>query len=186
MYCVTCGTAIPAEADYCPACGSPTRAGEPAARAVEYDVASYGRRMVAWLLDSALTMLLPLIVISAAITASQPPDQQGEAGQTGIGFLGWLVLPLYSSLMHRYWHGQTLGKRLLSIRVQSYDGKPELTLGQSLGRSYLRMALLIGFAIPWLVDALWPLGNRERRSIHDRAANTIVVRSDRSAPETLA
>jgi uncharacterized RDD family membrane protein YckC len=186
MYCVTCGAAIPVEAYYCPACGSPTSAGELAARAVEHDVASYGRRMVAWLLDSALTALLPLIVITAAITASQPPEQQGEPGQTGIGFLGWLVLPLYSSLMHRYWHGQTLGKRLLSIRVRSYDGKPELTLGQSLGRSYLRMVLLIGFGIPWLVDALWPLGNRERRSIHDRAANTIVVRSRRSAPETLA
>jgi uncharacterized RDD family membrane protein YckC len=47
------------------------------------------------------------------------------------------------------------------------------------------MALLIGL-IPWLVDALWPLSNRERRSIHDRAANTIVVRSRRSVPETLA
>jgi hypothetical protein len=90
MYCVTCGAAIPAEAYYCPACGTATSAGQLAARAVEHDVASYGRRMVAWLLDSALTMLLPLIVISAAITASQPPDQQGRRDRPGSGsWAGW-------------------------------------------------------------------------------------------------
>ncbi len=79
-------------------------------------------------------MLLPLFVISILLTASQPPDQQGEQnGQTGIGFLAVLVLPLYSSLMHRYWHGQTLGKRVLGIRVLRYDGG-EISLGQSFGR----------------------------------------------------
>ena len=183
MYCVTCGAAITTEAHFCPACGSPTMAGQVAARAVEYDIAPYGRRVSAWLLDSALTMLPPLIAISIVSTASQPPGQQGEQGPSGIGILGCLVLPIYSSLMHRYWHGQTLGKRLLGIRVQRYDGG-ELTLGQSLGRSYLRVALLFGLGIPWLVDSLWPLGNSERRSIHDRAAGTIVVRSQGHVPES--
>ena len=60
--------------------------------------------------------------------------------------------------------GFTIGKRLLQIRVVRLDGK---LVG--LGWGLLRTVLLL-LAVPAL------LVNRDLRGLHDRAANTAVVR----------
>jgi uncharacterized RDD family membrane protein YckC len=60
--------------------------------------------------------------------------------------------------------GLTLGKRLTGIRVARLDGKPV-----GFGWALLRTVLLL-CVIPALVT------DRDLRGLHDRAANTIVVR----------
>ena len=176
MYCSRCGGALPDAAESCPACGAPVAAAE---RRSGYlappPTAAYWRRVAAWSIDSVLIVVIPFFAFAELVVSSEPAGQSGESGQTGVGFLFYLVVPLYSAILHRYWNGQTLGKRLLRIRVCGLIGQP-ITLGQSLGRSYLRMAFLfLTFGILWVIDALWPLANRDRQSLHDRAAGTLVV-----------
>ena len=60
--------------------------------------------------------------------------------------------------------GLTLGKRLTGIRVVRLDGKP-VGFGWALVRTLLLLAV-----IPPLVT------DRDLRGLHDRAANTIVIR----------
>ena len=60
--------------------------------------------------------------------------------------------------------GLTLGKRLVGIRVARLDGKP-VGFGWALVRTLLLLAV-----IPPLVT------DRDLRGLHDRAANTIVIR----------
>ena len=60
--------------------------------------------------------------------------------------------------------GITLGKRLTSIRVARLDGKP---VGLLWG--LVRTALLLTVIPPLVTD-------RDLRGLHDRAANTIVIR----------
>jgi uncharacterized RDD family membrane protein YckC len=60
--------------------------------------------------------------------------------------------------------GMTLGKRALGIRVARLDGKP---LG--FGWALLRTLLLLAVVPPLVAD-------RDLRGLHDRAANTIVLR----------
>jgi uncharacterized RDD family membrane protein YckC len=60
--------------------------------------------------------------------------------------------------------GFTVGKRLLGLRVARLDGRP-VGLGWALVRTLLLLAV-----IPPLVT------DRDLRGLHDRAANTIVIR----------
>ncbi|PZS40513.1 MAG: hypothetical protein DLM62_02495 [Pseudonocardiales bacterium] len=61
--------------------------------------------------------------------------------------------------------GFTLGKRLLGLRVARLDGRPVGFLW-----SLVRTILLITVIPPLVTD-------RDLRGLHDRAANTIVIRS---------
>lgn len=60
--------------------------------------------------------------------------------------------------------GLTLGKRLVGVRVARLDGKPV-----GLGWALLRTLLLLAVVPPLISD-------RDFRGLHDRAANTIVLR----------
>jgi hypothetical protein len=68
-----------------------------------------------------------------------------------IAILIVVLAPLYSVLLHRYWHGQCLG------------------------RSYLRIGLYMLMWLPWVIDTVWPLFHPERRALYDLATGTIVV-----------
>ncbi len=61
--------------------------------------------------------------------------------------------------------GFTVGKRLLGLRVARLDGKPV-----GFAWSLVRTLLLLAVVPPLLSD-------RDLRGLHDRAANTIVIRS---------
>jgi uncharacterized RDD family membrane protein YckC len=82
--------------------------------------------------------------------------------------LGWGIV--YFSLLPAWWNGQTLGKKLLRLRVIELTGKP-LTVMRSLRRYGGYAAGMatggIGFA-----QALWDVN---RQAIQDRVAHTVVV-----------
>jgi uncharacterized RDD family membrane protein YckC len=60
--------------------------------------------------------------------------------------------------------GLTIGKRLVRIRVASLSGRPV-----GFGWALLRTLLLLAVVPPLITD-------RDVRGLHDRAANTIVIR----------
>jgi hypothetical protein len=87
--------------------------------------------------------------------------------ELGFGF-GWASL--YMTLMLSWWRGQTLGKRLLGIRVLRLDGMPitwwvafERAGGYAAGFA----TGLLGFA-----QVYW---DSNRQAIHDRIVGTVVV-----------
>ena len=75
-------------------------------------------------------------------------------------------------------NGQTFGKQAVGLRVIRDDGQP-IGLGTVLFRELL-LKFVIGWitVIGWLVDGLWPLGEGQRRAIHDLIARTHVVADD--------
>jgi hypothetical protein len=60
--------------------------------------------------------------------------------------------------------GTTIGKRVLGMRVARLDGKPV-----GIGWSLVRTILLLFVIPPLVIDS-------DRRGLHDKAANTIVIR----------
>ncbi len=95
--------------------------------------------------------------------------------ELGFGF-GWASL--YLTVMLSWWKGQTLGKRLLGIRVLRLDGEPitwwvafERAGGYAAGFA----TGLLGFA-----QIFW---DANRQAIHDRIVGTVVVRE--GAPKAL-
>ncbi len=90
------------------------------------------------------------------------------ADDLGFGF-GWASL--YLTVMLSWWKGQTVGKRLLKIRVLRLDGEPITwwTAFERAGGYAAGIATgLLGFA-----QVFW---DSNRQAIHDRITGTVVVR----------
>jgi uncharacterized RDD family membrane protein YckC len=116
-------------------------------------VAGYGRRLGALFIDWILSSL----VAAGALAAFHLPG--GDRSWITLLVFGlevWLLTTLT---------GTTVGKRVLGLRVARMDGR---TVG--VGWSLVRTVLLL-VVVPAL---LW---DRDHRGMHDRAANTIVLRS---------
>ena len=112
--------------------------------------------------------------LQAALAEARKPrpirwrdDALGLLHHAGRGF-GWAIA--YFTLLPYWWRGQTLGKRLLGLRIVELTGKP-LGLMTSFGRYGGYAASLatggIGFA-----QILW---DPNRQAIEDKLAHTVVV-----------
>ena len=114
--------------------------------------------------------------------------EDGPTSVPGMGrrlvalFIDWIICAVIATgLLHsQYWTlaffggetwiltaltGTTVGKRILGMRVARLDGKPMVGFGWSL----VRTLLLLCVVPPLVIDS-------DRRGLHDKAANTIVVR----------
>ena len=92
-----------------------------------------------------------------------------------VSLIAFLVLHGY--LLHRY--GQTIGKRLLGIRIVSAADGQLLPLGKLFGLRYVPIQLagllpVVGNILP-LVDALF-IFREDRRCLHDFIAGTKVIK----------
>ena len=90
------------------------------------------------------------------------------AEEFGFGF-GWAAI--YMTVILSWWKGQTIGKRMMGVRVVRLDGQPitwwvafERVGGYAAGLA----TGLLGFAQVW-----W---DANRQAIHDRIVGTVVIR----------
>jgi uncharacterized RDD family membrane protein YckC len=112
-------------------------------------VASMGRRLGAIFIDWLLCTFIVLALI-------RPRTQADVEGLT-------LAVFAVQDMVLTALIGMTVGKRLFGIRVARLDGK---IIG---AWAVLRTLLLLTVVAPLLTD-------RDLRGLHDRAANTVVVR----------
>jgi uncharacterized RDD family membrane protein YckC len=87
-------------------------------------------------------------------------------GEFAIGFA-------YSALLEGFWNGQTIGKRLLHLRVIDQDGLP-LRIEQAWVRNLMRVFDTLPFA--YLFGGLSVLSSPLMQRFGDRVAGTLVVR----------
>ena len=131
-----------------------------------------GRRVRAGIIDLAVVLAgaLGLGVVVGALGSDQPRDMPGF----DFVVLGWA---LYYYFACESSSGQTLGKRLMKLRVVRLDGSPA-GMGEVAVRTVLRVIDGIAF---YLVGLIVMLVTGERRGrLGDLAARTMVV--DASAP----
>ncbi len=100
---------------------------------IEFEQSEFHKRLLAYLIDFTLIYIYYKIMVSLFVNGLR-------AGDGEIGFaLIMIVLPmlLYSLLTELLFNGQTIGKKILKIKVVSLDGG-EPTLGQYLLRAFTR------------------------------------------------
>lgn len=146
-------------------------------------LASRGRRFVGSLIDSLviLPILLPVIYADQLLQDVAPPDWVLELA-AGVLFMGAFCA------LNTFWlarDGQTLGKKLLGMRITDLSG-------QLMPASrVLLLRYLVGAVVGWipLVGSIFPLLDAlfifrgDQRCIHDLIAGTKVVRLIPSAPK---
>ncbi|MFC1759364.1 RDD family protein [Planctomycetota bacterium] len=159
----------------------------------QYEVAGPFRRLPAFLIDFAIRAIV-LFVLSFALAMLAFFDELMIA----LLLVTWFVMEwFYGALFETYWNGQTIGKRLVGIRVLSYDGQPINGL-QGVMRNVLRAADLmpivppsafggdLQIAIPTgLIAILVPIFNRRYQRLGDLVAGTIVVVEERKWSPTI-
>ncbi len=148
-FCSNCGTELSDQALACPTCGQPT-----AAPAAALDYADFWTRVGGAIIDAILVGVLSYVL------------RVGAPWFAGL-FIGFL----YHWLTVAYWNGQTVGRKVLNIRVCSPDGSI-VDSGAAAGRAAMRIVS----GIPFGLGFLWAAWDPEKRTWHDMIANTRVYR----------
>ena len=149
----------------------------------DVQLASWGRRAVALMLDSVVLVII-LVVLFAIAALSDPSFDDAAAESAGDDDLtaGWIIFLLgvffgpflYTWLMLGAW-GQTLGKMALGIRVARAENAQRIGYPRALGRTASVWLLSILY-LPIILSYLWPLWDSRNQTLQDKMASTIVVR----------
>ncbi|MGW6456997.1 RDD family protein [Streptomyces sp. NPDC055078] len=150
-------------------------------------LADFGKRFAARVID-ALIVFVPLFLLSLIfggwdVNADSGDDWDDIANQVNTGRQWvWSLLSLiayvgYDTLMVKK-NGQTIGKRLLKIRVAMLnDGSVPDTRSALLRAAVLWVpALVCCFCVWWLVIIITILADKPyKQGLHDKAGRTVVV-----------
>ena len=132
----------------------------------DYVVASWWRRIVAFLIDNSLVSL------AFSLADKYLAPLTGPYGSVAVPLLSFVFNFTYETACYMYSDGQTLGKWLLAIRVVRDDGQPmDVSTGALLfGGKVLNILLM--------ADVLYGLLNLDRdgRCIHNVISGTTVVK----------
>lgn len=196
QFCRYCGAGLPQEAAYCSSCGQETRtttAAQPAARAQaaaqeEERYAPVWRRFLARAIDvvTALVAYCSLCFLLGAAwgaTVGEATDSQIDA-LVGVALLlvlgGYLIYAWVGTT-----RGGTLSHQFMGLRVVAKDTLEPPSAGRALARVLMSV---FGSTMFYCLGYLWAIWDKENQTWHDKAANTIVVRSlsREAAAEVLA
>lgn len=137
------------------------------------DLAGYGSRVGATLLDSLVIFTIAVILLAVAGGEREELQLYAVAGSLAASFVYAPLLLCRSGARN----GQTLGKQAVGIRVVREDAAP-IEAGTALLREAVGKGVLGVVPLFTLVDFLFPLGDARRQAIHDKMATTFVVRAD--------
>ena len=127
--------------------------------------AGFWRRFFGLLVDLIIILLIAVIV--GSILGTTAPGLGGNA----VGVIGYVIGPVYYTLMIGSSRGQSIGQMALGIRVI------DLNTGGRIGyaRAFIRWLVAIISGLALLIGYLWMLWDKEKQCWHDKAANDVVV-----------
>jgi uncharacterized RDD family membrane protein YckC len=140
-------------------------------------LATWGPRAGAYLVDVLIEGAIGF-AIGIVVVAAGAGDTAAGAAIFGTAIL---VALLYPTTMLATTNGRTVGKKLVGLRVVQAGGAP-IGWGRAAMREIVMRVVVIGligtltFGVASLLDVLWPLWDKENRSLHDHGADTWVVR----------
>jgi uncharacterized RDD family membrane protein YckC len=120
--------------------------------------AGFGERLVAAIIDAVILWVVDLVLYAALRVVG-----------SGLGLLVGLG---YYAFFEGGPAGQTIGKRVMNIRVVRADGS-----GQELGwaTALIRYVCRIISGLACLLGYLWMLWDRDQMTWHDKLSQTVVV-----------
>ncbi len=139
-----------------------------------YELAGPALRFFAWMIDIVVVIG---VYIAVSLTLGIALAMFGGFGQLALFIILFVLWQGYFLILEGAWHGQTVGKRALGIRVLDRNGL-RVTWGQSALRNLVRMVdapLPFFFAVGGLTQAF----NRNGLRLGDIVAGTVVVKVNR-------
>ena len=147
---------------------------------VNLPIAGIGSRSIAYLIDLGELFGAVLVVYFVFSLAVAEPVKavQGLSGveRATLGLLGFAVLWGYWTGFEVAWRGQSIGKRVMRIRVVKADGSP-VGLFESAVRNLLRIVDFLPACYP--VGMIAMLVDVRHRRLGDLLAGTMLVREEK-------
>ncbi len=144
-----------------------------------YELATPVTRALAWILDAC-------VIGAASYAAAQASRVGGFLSVDAANALGvalfFLISVAYGIVLEWRWRGQTIGKRVLGLRVIDAQGL-RLQLPQIAIRNLMRF--LDSLPVLYLVGGAAAFLNRKGQRLGDLAANTVVARERAATPPDL-
>ena len=140
-----------------------------------------GRRLSARIID---TVLLAIVGVPLSLVAYAGSSHDRTARTVGVDVVLALVGFVYEGLMLTLSRGQTVGKKVMRIRVAvlANGAVPSGSTGWIRSAVYWLPGIFSALCIPALfslLNILWCTWDRPyRQCLHDKAAKTVVVRTD--------
>jgi uncharacterized RDD family membrane protein YckC len=155
-------------------------------------LASRSARLIAYVVDRLLVNGAVFFILTVSWPYLRPPslDSVREEGEyflvisLAVAGLSVLCFLLFQGHFLKK-HGQTIGKKLIGIRISDLDGHVP-SFSKLILLRYLPLSLLSPIAFTWCASPLSLLDNififrKDRRCIHDDLAGTQVVKVKHSA-----
>jgi uncharacterized RDD family membrane protein YckC len=135
-------------------------------------LASFQRRSTAFLIDLLIAVLFSSILLLAYNFITGKFNSNDDI-KVDFNFENWysiIATVVYFGLTTYFGNGKTLGKKLIKIRVVSIT-HPQMTFWQSIERALGYGASILEGGFGFIQFFI----NPNRRTVHDRIAETIVV-----------
>ncbi|MFH0849191.1 MAG: RDD family protein [archaeon] len=187
-FCASCGNELPPAAIYCPNCGAPVnyaRPGEPAssvASVAPSNLADLGQRIVAAIVDIIILSLVVGLITAVSLILGLTLLPWSALGGMNLTIWRsahpgtWIIVtlvPLVYYVCLEATSGQTLGKRLVHIKVVKANGMP-CNIAAAILRNIVR--IVVDNILFGLVGILLIAATKKRQRLGDILAGTIVVR----------
>ena len=125
--------------------------------------AGFWVRFLASILDG-LIIGLPIGIIAYLLTGNWENENVPS-----------LLVSIYSMLLPLFWHGYTIGKRIMKVRIIKVDGS-KLGIGAMLMRVFVAgLIYAVTFGIGLIVSAFMVGLRQDKRGLHDLIAGTYVT-----------
>ena len=140
--------------------------------AFQYEIAGIGSRFLAQSVDMLVVFAIGFVIAIAALALGLIFQSVQVGALFGLIF-GFILVAGYFLISEATLAGQTLGKRLMRLRVVGDQGQP-MTLGQAATRNLIRIIDFLPFGYGIGILTLFINGRGKR--LGDLAAGTLVVR----------
>jgi len=152
--------------------------------------ASWGIRLGGYLIDIVIfavvliVLYIPLRHAHTLVLHTMARRGQRRHNISGVPFLITAVLYIaYSTFLCGGRKGQTIGMMAVGVKAVRDGTLSGLGYGRAFGRALLEQVLrlvtgvIFIVGIIWLLDMLFPLWDKKRQTLHDKATGTVVIRS---------
>ncbi|MEV6282954.1 RDD family protein [Kribbella sp. NPDC051770] len=137
-------------------------------------LASWGSRVLASIVDSLVPIVIILVGVFTSIAMSGSLETMSDAGSAVlvICYLGSILFQIWNRIIRQGRTGQSLGKKVVGLKVVSPETGELIGFGRNLGREVCAFV----FNQFCFLNVLWPLWDDKHQTWHDKVASDIVIK----------